>query len=404
MMGFKKTIFATLLFLAASWVTLNILVKSGLVFESVTTRTKTSKDSGWGVDGEQLLQKYCPSTSSCRLSEAKDGNLYDLKNIQRIFHTPDVSQSVIHPTELWEFWSDNDVGYPTVIRNTKGINPDGRYYLFYSSHGVPAGIASAVADKLQGPYKKISTSILADSRVLIPPIRPWDTSHYSSPQVIWNPDAGLWHLYFHYYLNEFDKGLGHQKTALAVSPELAVNKWEIIRGADGGIMSVLPVSSKGWMNSQSSYHHISRAGSGLWIALLRGTGGAYRATGKATDWEQDTTAIGLAFSADGFKWHEYPGNPVLRPNVPPVRKQGVIRPVLLGIWGDQICIVWSESDYYDSNRVTRYAVFNDLRLDKPPVFIGEVDWVAEDGPASVAIDGETIGVFTGRTLKLYSKN
>jgi hypothetical protein len=75
--------------------------------------------------------------------------------------------------------------------------------------------------------------------------------------------------------------------------------------------------------------------------------------------------------------------------------------VLLGTWAGKICIVWSESDYYDKNRVTRYAVFDDLRLDKPPVQIGEVDWVAEDGPASVAIESEKIGIFTGQSLKLY---
>ena len=91
----------------------------------------------------------------------------------------------------------DDVGFPSLVLNDRGENPDGKYYLFYSHHDPSGGIGVAIAEKIDGPYTKLAAlpgSKRPDSQVLsIPhfPATPDDSSHYSSPVVIWNEDESI---------------------------------------------------------------------------------------------------------------------------------------------------------------------------------------------------------------------
>ena len=55
---------------------------------------------------------------------------------------------VLSTTEEWErsIWGNGDsLGYPTVVRNDRGLNPDGRYYLYYAR---PCGRLAQRPDRL----------------------------------------------------------------------------------------------------------------------------------------------------------------------------------------------------------------------------------------------------------------
>ena len=72
------------------------------------------------------------------------------------------SKKILVRSESWEYstWTvaarkDDTVGYPTVVHNVRGKNPDGKYYLYYAHHDPTSGIACAVADSIEGPYHKL---------------------------------------------------------------------------------------------------------------------------------------------------------------------------------------------------------------------------------------------------------
>ena len=71
---------------------------------------------------------------------------------------------ILRQTEDWEHstWENPDwprggpdsVGFPSVVKNDRGANVDGKYYLFYAHHDPRSGIGVAVADAVTGPYSK----------------------------------------------------------------------------------------------------------------------------------------------------------------------------------------------------------------------------------------------------------
>ena len=72
------------------------------------------------------------------------------------------SKKILVRTEPWEYstWTvaarkDDTVGYPSMVHNDRGKNPDGKYYLYYAHHDPTSGIACAVADSIEGPYHKL---------------------------------------------------------------------------------------------------------------------------------------------------------------------------------------------------------------------------------------------------------
>ena len=239
---------------------------------------------------------------------------------------------ILERTEAWEVGDDSYLpGYPSVVKNNVGDNPDGKFYLFYAVHDPPSGIALAVSRKISGPFTKIAAMNpdLDDSRVLRAPRRPRGTSHFSSPVVIWNPVESLWHMYFHFYRDERRAGFGQQKTALATTSDLSSGNWEILSDREGDYIT--PLLAKGdWLNSQSSYHSVCRLPDGSWYALLRGV-----------TLNNETSSLGFAGSRDGIRWALLPPTPAVTTNI----DEMVVKPVGIACVDDgAVKFIWAKYD------------------------------------------------------------
>ena len=57
--------------------------------------------------------------------------------------------TVLTVTEAWE-GDGSSLGYVTVVKNTHGLNPDNKYYMFYAQHEPPSGIGCAVGGEYGG--------------------------------------------------------------------------------------------------------------------------------------------------------------------------------------------------------------------------------------------------------------
>ena len=87
------------------------------------------------------------------------------------------SIQILRQTEPWELssWRGDtgreSVGYPTMVQNNHGPNPDGHYYLYYAHHDPNSGIGCAVAESIEGPYVKLAEKdpTREDSRALVCP-------------------------------------------------------------------------------------------------------------------------------------------------------------------------------------------------------------------------------------------
>jgi hypothetical protein len=311
-------------------------------------------------------------------------------------------QQTLTNTETWEDGlgpGKDRVGYPSVVHNTHGANPDGKFYLFYAIHDPYSGIAAATAETLDGPWTKVGPGGVSqpDSRVLRAPRRPRTTSHFSSPVVTWNESEKLWFMYFHFYSNEWEKGGGHQRTALATSRELAARDWTPWVDADGKLIAVMPVVKQRWMNSQSTYHAIYKLPGRYWLAFLRGVGGQYS---KGNAWQQDPAQLGMAVSTDGRRWAELPGNPLIHQRDGRGGKAGVYRPEFIALLRDQFLLSWAESDYYDANPTPVAGVSTDL-IRVTPTQVGFGDWRPADGAASTWRQGDVVHFFYGDRHRSY---
>ncbi len=249
---------------------------------------------------------------------------------------------ILDVTEDWEISRDEQpcesLGYPSIVKNDRGPNPDGKFYLYFAHHDLHSGIGCAVAEDVVGPYKKIAEldPDREDSRVL----RHRDAKvyhHLSSPSVVWNPQTELWHLYFHTYINLWESGEGHQQTYLATCRDLATHQWDIQKKPDGMWKIVLPVSKENWMNSQSSYHGIYVLPDGTFLAFLSGGGGKTdEETGKLVF---PYGGMGFGASRDGLEWEYFPENPIF--------KQGECHKVgFIGYLGDgEYLVVWGRINW-----------------------------------------------------------
>ena len=324
-------------------------------------------------------------------------------------------KQVLRRSEEWEFsnWDDgsrDSLGFPSVVKNIYGSEPDNKYYLFYAHHDPNSGIGCAIADKIDGPYTKISDldKNRKDSQVLQPLsllqkgknlVRKLPY-HYSSPCVLWDEDKQLWVMFFHYYKNEFKQGNGHQKTGVATCTDLKTNKWKIKRDEKGNIVPIFPTTSKRWMNSQSSYHAIQRLPDGTWLAFLRGTGGEYNTNGK---WIQDTTKLGFAISSESLNSWEYaPDNPIITQANTGGGRKGVLRPSFIGyLGGSKFLVAWSESKYYDSDPRIIYNVTTDFREFERDSR-GYAEWLPSDGLVSPWREGDKLYLFTGKNIYIFN--
>ena len=349
-----------------------------------------------------------------------DGNLQVVDLSDLIAPLPLASSSsiqILWQTQDWEHGSfgnpswpaggGDSVGFPTLVKNAHGLNPDGKYYLYYAHHEPMSGIGCAVADQITGPYTKISP---ADSKVLTVPNynpngpNPDDPSHYSSPSVVWNDQEQLWFMYFHYYnhywggaggeaWNVNNPGMGHQMTGLATTPDLSSHDWTIWTDPVWGqvsvwdIVPVLPTTDEPWMESQSSYHAIQRLPNGQWLAFLRGTNDT---TGQPT--------VGFGTSLDGRNWNYFSENPVIAPGKPWTVDTNEYRPKFIGYLGkneadeDEYLVAWSENSHPQIiySKTTDFKTFErDSR--------GYAVWgTGDDGIVSVRREGDMLYLFSGK--------
>ena len=322
------------------------------------------------------------------------------------------TKQILRKSERWEnsTWKRGDkqdsVGYPTVVRNDRGKNPDGKYYLYYAHHDPTSGIGCAISKSIAGPYTKLAEldSSRKHSMVLVNPHspgKPGDPSHYSSPCVVWNEDEQLWFMYFHYY-NHFHgaweadpqyPGDGNQMTALASCADLASHEWTIFKNLKLGevsvhdIVPVLPTTRKPWMHSESSYHAVARLADGRWLAFLRGTP------------VNGLPKLGFATSTDGRKWQYFDQNPVIHQNQRGRRYRGIYRPGFVGYLGknrkkeDEYLLVWTESPAAGDVPEPHYGYTTDfvkIRRDRR----GYAKWPAGDGQIRAWREGNRLYLFT----------
>ena len=306
----------------------------------------------------------------------------------------------------WPKGGHRSLGYPTVVQNVHGQNPDGRLYLYYAHHDPMSGIGCAVAKTIDGPYVKLADlpgSKRKHSRVLtVPNYRasgpnPDDPSHFSSPCVVWNAKEKLWFMYFHYF-NHFhgawtadakSPGEGWQMTALATCADLAKNNWTIWKTPRPSkvsvwdIVPVLPTTDAAWMKSASSYHAIQRLPTGQWLAFMRGT--PTRHPGPT---------VGFASSRDGRSWKHFLGNPVIAPGKTWTQKAREYRPAFIGwLGGKKYLVAWSE---HSGPRVI-YSTTTDFKtFQRDPR--GYAHWPGPDGLVSPWREGNRLYLFAGNQL------
>ena len=306
----------------------------------------------------------------------------------------------------WPSGGGDSVGFPTMVKNTHGLNQDGKYYLYYAHHDPMSGIGCAVANSITGPYTKISPT---DSKVLtVPNYNPSgpnqsDPSHYSSPCVIWNEDEQLWFLYFHYYnhywggageppgehWSQNNPGLGQQMTALATTADLASHNWTVWTNpvwspvSVWDIVPVLQTTDELWMESQSSYHAIQRLPNGQWLAFLRGTS------------DLGAPTVGFGTSTNGRDWTYFPENPVIASGKAWTVATSEYRPKFIGYLGnDEYMVAWAEH----SNPNIIYSKTTDFKTFQRDAR-GYAAWgVGDDGIVSAWREGDRLYLFTGKNV------
>jgi hypothetical protein len=320
----------------------------------------------------------------------------------------------------WPAGGGDSVGYPSVVKNSHGLNPDGKYYLYYAHHDPLSGIGCAVADNIGGPYTKVAVGhqVLGvwwtDSQVLVNPNyrpatlggpHPDGVAHFSSPSVVWNEDEGLWFMYFHYFnhywggaggdpWNLNNPGYGHQMTALATSPSLSSHNWTIWTDpvwagvSVWDIVPVLPTTDASWMESQSSYHAIQRLPDGTWLAFMRGTNNT---TGLPT--------VGFGTSSNGRTWSYFPENPVIASGKAWTVSTSEYRPKFIGyLGGGEYLAAWSEH----SNPNIIYGTTTDFKTFTRDAR-GYATWgVGDDGIVSVFRESDRLYLFSGKHLHVMN--
>ena len=370
-----------------------------------------------GSDVSDWRQANDLFATSAAVSGLLDNNLQvvDLSDLDGDLPLDVVSSTqILWQTQNWEHssWGNDNwpagghesLGFPTVVKNTHGANPDNKYYLYYAHHDPMSGIGCAVASSIKGPYTKISPT---DSQVLTVPNynpagpNPGDPSHYSSPSVVWNADENLWFMYFHYF-NHYHgawegspahPGYGYQMTALATTPDLSSHNWTIWTDSAWGAVSVWdivpvhPTTAEAWSDSASSYNSVHRLPTGQWLAFLRGTNFA---TGKPT--------VGFATSDDGRNWDYFPQNPVIAPGKSWTVDTSEYRPKFVGYLGedgsgeDEYLVAWAEhsAPHVIYSKTTDFKTFQrDPR--------GYANWGTNvDGIVNAIREGDRLYLFSGK--------
>lgn len=103
-------------------------------------------------------------------------------------------QGVVTDKQNMKYNPTNEFIFPSIFHAGEYFeNPLGEWYMYLAPHDAPAGIMLMYADSLEGPWKEYEANPLIASS--------WephyDVSHVSSPDAIWNEEAGKMFLYFH---------------------------------------------------------------------------------------------------------------------------------------------------------------------------------------------------------------
>lgn len=105
-----------------------------------------------------------------------------------------VYEGVITDKDEMIYNPTNEYIFPSIFHAGAHLeNPLGEWYLYLAPHNSPAGVMLMYADSLDGPWTEYETNPVIASE--------WapyyDVSHVSSPDAIWNEEAGEIFLYFH---------------------------------------------------------------------------------------------------------------------------------------------------------------------------------------------------------------
>lgn len=98
----------------------------------------------------------------------------------------DKSEMIYNPT--------NEYIFPSVFHAGEYFDdPLGEWYLYTAPHDSPAGVVLMYSDSLEGPWTEYESNPVIASEWL----PHYDVSHTSSPDAIWNEQAGQMFMYFH---------------------------------------------------------------------------------------------------------------------------------------------------------------------------------------------------------------
>lgn len=123
-----------------------------------------------------------PAASSAAVAPAPDG--WPEFGYQGVI--TDKSEMIYNPT--------NEYIFPSVFHAGAHFeDPLGEWYLYTAPHDAPAGVVLMYADSLEGPWTEYEANPIVASEWL----PHYDVSHTSSPDAIWNEEAGKMFLYFH---------------------------------------------------------------------------------------------------------------------------------------------------------------------------------------------------------------
>ena len=103
-------------------------------------------------------------------------------------------QGVITDKSQMDYNPTNEYIFPSVFHAGAHFeNPLGEWYLYTAPHDSPAGVLLMYADSLEGPWIEYGSNPIIASEWL----PHYDVSHTSSPDAIWNEEAGKMFMYFH---------------------------------------------------------------------------------------------------------------------------------------------------------------------------------------------------------------
>ncbi|MFY0664911.1 MAG: hypothetical protein JXQ97_09795 [Natronospirillum sp.] len=103
-------------------------------------------------------------------------------------------KSVVLDPDFLNFDPTGEIIFPSLLKVSDHVaNPLGNYYLYYSPHDAPGGIAIAYADNIEGPYTEYNGNPIIDNQGQ----GKFSVTHVSGANVRWMPQYQKFFMYFH---------------------------------------------------------------------------------------------------------------------------------------------------------------------------------------------------------------